>query len=259
MYFGAENIAVSYGKKQILKNVNLTIEKEKTTAIIGLNGSGKSTLLKALGRLIKFEGEVLFEDKPLSARTDRQIAQILALLPQSVQAPADITVLELVSLGRFPHQKLFQQGLSSEDNTFVEQVMRETKVWEMRDTKVSSLSGGQRQRAFISMILAQNSEIILLDEPTTYLDLVHQLDILSLLKELTNHHKKTVVYVIHDLNHAARFADNLVLLKAGEVIAEGTVEKLFTEVQLKECFGLEVTLGTDSFTKSLMIAGVKGG
>ncbi|MCL2113209.1 ABC transporter ATP-binding protein [Lactococcus protaetiae] len=257
MYFGAKNINVCYGKEQVLKNITLSIEKGKTTAIIGINGSGKSTLLKALGRLIKSDGEVIFNDRPLSALTNLEIARILSLLPQSAMAPADITVYELVSLGRFPHQRLMQQHLSKDDEAFVEQIMRETNVWEMRNSKVSSLSGGQRQRVFITMILVQDSEIILLDEPTTYLDLVHQLDILHLLKEFATKRKKTVVYVIHDLNHAARFADNLVLVKEGKVVAEGPVEELFTESSLKDCFGLDVTLGCDTFTKSLMITGVK--
>ncbi|WP_353934773.1 ABC transporter ATP-binding protein [uncultured Lactococcus sp.] len=257
MYFGAKNINVCYGKEQVLKNVTLSIEKGKTTAILGINGSGKSTLLKVLGRLIKGEGEVVFNDQPLTKLSHREIARVLALLPQSVTAPSDITVQELVSLGRFPHQKLMQQHLSKEDEAFVELLMRETNIWEVRDQKVATLSGGQRQRVFITMILAQDSEIILLDEPTTYLDLVHQLDILCLLKELATKHHKTVVYVIHDLNHAARFADNLILLKAGRVVAQGTVEALFTEQTLKECFGLDVTLGCDTFTKSLMITGVR--
>ena len=209
---------MSYGKEQVLKNVTLSIEKGKTTAIIGVNGSGKSTILKALGRLIKSDGQVIFDNQPLSQHSNREIARILALLPQSITAPADITVYELVSLG---------------------------------------LSGGQKQRVFITMILAQDSEIILLDEPTTYLDLAHQLDILCLLKDLATKRNKTIVYVIHDLNHAARFADNLVLVKDGEVVEEGTVDELFTQKTLKECFGLDVTLGCDTFTKKLMITGVK--
>ncbi|MCT0050244.1 ABC transporter ATP-binding protein [Lactococcus lactis] len=257
MYFGAKNINVSYGKEQVLKNVTLSIEKGKTTAIIGVNGSGKSTILKALGRLIKSDGQVIFDNQPLSQHSNREISRILALLPQSITAPADITVYELVSLGRFPHQKLMQQRLSKEDILFIEELMRETKIWDIRESKISELSGGQKQRVFITMILAQDSEIILLDEPTTYLDLAHQLDILCLLKDLATKRNKTIVYVIHDLNHAARFADNLVLVKDGEVVEEGTVDELFTQKTLKECFGLDVTLGCDTFTKKLMITGVK--
>ena len=257
IYFGAKNIIVSYVKELVLKNVTLSIEKGKTTAIIGVNGSGKSTILKALGRLIKSDGQVIFDNQPLSQHSNREIARILALLPQSITAPADITVYELVSLGRFPHQKLMQQRLSKEDILFIEELMRETKIWDIRESKISELSGGQKQRVFITMILAQDSEIILLDEPTTYLDLAHQLDILCLLKDLATKRNKTIVYVIHDLNHAARFADNLVLVKDGEVVEEGTVDELFTQKTLKECFGLDVTLGCDTFTKKLMITGVK--
>lgn len=248
---------MSYGKKQVLNQVSLEIEKGKTTAIIGVNGSGKSTLLKALGRLMKGEGEVFYQDKTLSALSQREVAQILTLLPQGLQAPSDITVYELVSLGRFPHQKMTQQRLSEEDKEFVEFVMKETNIWEMRDKYVSQLSGGQQQRAFITMILAQDSEIILLDEPTTYLDLLHQLDILKLLKSFAEKMNKTVVYVIHDLNHAARFADNMIIVKEGRIFASGTVEELFTEEMIKESFGLQVRLGRDLFCQSLMITGVQ--
>ena len=214
---------MSYGKEQVLKNVTLSIEKGKTTAIIGVNGSGKSTILKALGRLIKSDGQVIFDNQPLSQHSNREIAR----------------------------------RLSKEDILFIEELMRETKIWDIRESKISELSGGQKQRVFITMILAQDSEIILLDEPTTYLDLAHQLDILCLLKDLATKRNKTIVYVIHDLNHAARFADNLVLVKDGEVVEEGTVDELFTQKTLKECFGLDVTLGCDTFTKKLMITGVK--
>lgn len=257
MYFGVKNINVYYGKKQVLKDVSLEIEKEKTTAIIGINGSGKSTLLKALGRLIKYDGEVIYKDELLTTRSNLEIAKILTLLPQSMQAPTDITVYELVSLGRFPHQKFTQQNLSEEDRAFVEKVMRETETWDLRDQKVAQLSGGQRQRAFITMILAQDSEIILLDEPTTYLDLLHQLDILKLLKTFAEKMKKTIVYVIHDLNHAARFADNMVIVKEGKIFASGSVEDLFTEEIIHESFGLQVRLGRDLFCQTLMITGVK--
>ena len=247
------------GDTEIIANndISFEIEKGELVIILGASGAGKSTILKALGRLIKSDGQVIFDNQPLSQHSNREIARILALLPQSITAPADITVYELVSLGRFPHQKLMQQRLSKEDILFIEELMRETKIWDIRESKISELSGGQKQRVFITMILAQDSEIILLDEPTTYLDLAHQLDILCLLKDLATKRNKTIVYVIHDLNHAARFADNLVLVKDGEVVEEGTVDELFTQKTLKECFGLDVTLGCDTFTKKLMITGVK--
>ncbi|MBL3715949.1 ATP-binding cassette domain-containing protein [Lactococcus garvieae] len=257
MYFGVKSLNVYYGKKQVLKDVSLEIEQGKTTAIIGVNGSGKSTLLKALGRLIKYEGEVIYKDERLTNWNNLEIAKILTLLPQALQVPSDITVYELVSLGRFPHQKLTQQSLSETDRTFIKQVMQETEVWDLRNQHVEQLSGGQRQRVFITMILAQDSEIILLDEPTTYLDLLHQLDILKLLKRFAAKREKTVVYVIHDLNHAARFADNMVIVKEGKIFASGPVEELFTEEVIHESFGLQVRLGRDLFCQSLMITGVK--
>lgn len=257
MYFGAKDLSVHYNKRLALEHASFSIAKGKTTAIIGVNGSGKSTILRALGRLVKSEGQIIFEDQLMSKLSNLEIAQKIALLPQSARAPSDISVFELVSLGRFPHQKRFQQNLSKEDKEVVVRVMHDTDVWKWRDIPVANLSGGQRQRVFITMILAQDSEIILLDEPTTYLDLVHQLEILNLLKKFVEEMNKTVVYVIHDLNHAARFADDLILVKAGRVVAQGAVENLFTTDQLRECFGLEVTLGCDTYTKSLMITGVK--
>ncbi len=250
---------MSYGKEQVLKNLTLSIEPEKTTAIIGVNGSGKSTLLRAMGRLLKCDGEIIFENQSLKKLSNLEIARKIALLPQSVQVPEEITVYELVSLGRFPHQRFMQQSLSQEDEQFIEKIMRATNTWNMRESKVSELSGGQRQRVLITMILAQDSEIILLDEPTTYLDVVHQLDILKLLKDFATELKKTVVYVIHDLNQAARFADNMVVLKNGELFKSGKVSEVFTEENLHEAFGLDVTLGCDTFTHSLMITGVKYG
>lgn len=257
MYFGAKNLSVAYGKKVAVKNATFAIEKGKTTAIIGVNGSGKSTILKALGRLEKFDGKVIFKDQPLSNLTSIEIAKVIALLPQTAIAPSDITVYELVSLGRFPHQKAIQQRLSEVDKAVIERVMKETDVFDLRQEKVENLSGGQRQRVFITMVLAQDSEIILLDEPTTYLDLVHQLDILTLLKKFAVDLGKTVVYVIHDLDHAARFADDLILVKDGQVVAQGPVSDLFTAEMVKDCFGLDVTLGPDTFTGKLMITGVK--
>ena len=259
MYFGAKNINVSYGKELVLKNISCPIEKGKTTAIIGVNGSGKSTLLKALGRLIKFDGTVEFDEKPLSNLTNMEIARKIALLPQSVQAPTDITVYELVGLGRFPYQRLTQRSLSDKDKEFVMEIMKETNVWDFRNEKVANLSGGQRQRVFITLTLAQDSEIILLDEPTTYLDMSHQLDILTLLKNFAEKRHKTVVYVIHDLNQVARFADNLIILKNGELFDQGKTADLFTEKTLFESFGLNVSIGCDTFTQSLMITGVKNG
>nr|WP_225867024.1 ABC transporter ATP-binding protein [Lactococcus termiticola] len=241
----------------MLKNISLEIKEGKTTAIIGVNGSGKSTLLRSLGRLNKYEGEVLYQDQELGRLSQREIARHLALLPQKTETPTDITVYDLIALGRFPHQGLMQQRLSKEDEDFLEQIMWDTETWELRDEKLESLSGGQRQRVFISMILAQDTDLILLDEPTTYLDMVHQLEILTLLKSFAEKLGKTVVYVIHDLNHVARFADELLVLKEGQLVASGPVTEVFTEKLIQDCFGLRVRLGEDTFTGHRMILGIQ--
>ena len=241
----------------MLKKVSLEIEKGKTTAIIGVNGSGKSTLLRALGRLVKFEGEVFFEDENLRQFKAKDIAKKVALLPQNAVSPTDISVYDLVAMGRFPHQSFMQQGLTAADKEFLEQLMFDTEVWDLRDEKLEQLSGGQRQRVFITMILAQDSEILLLDEPTTYLDMVHQLEILNLLKRCASELKKTVVYVIHDLNHVARFADNLIVLKDGELACQGAVSELFSPEMIQDCFGLRVQIGEDVFSGKRMITGIQ--
>jgi iron complex transport system ATP-binding protein len=171
--------------------------------------------------------------------------------------PEGITVLELVSLGRFPHQKMTQQSLSKADYDFVRRVMMETKVWDLRSEEMASLSGGQRQRVWITMILAQDSDIILLDEPTTYLDIVHQLEFLTVLKIFARKMNKTVVYVIHELNQVARFADNVVAIKDGALVANGPVDQVFTEDTIKTIFDIDVKIGYDQFSGSKMITGVK--
>jgi iron complex transport system ATP-binding protein len=257
MYFGVKNITVNYGKKVVIDNLSLEIEQGTTTAIIGQNGSGKSTLLKAMGRLMPFKGQVIYKDQSLLTMPTREVAKRIALLPQSPKVPEGITVLELVSLGRFPHQKLTQQSLSKDDYDFVRRVMMETKVWDLRAEEMASLSGGQRQRVWITMILAQDTDIILLDEPTTYLDIVHQLDFLTMLKIFARKMNKTVIYVIHELNQVARFADNIVAIKDGTLVENGPVDQVFTEDNIKRIFDIEVTIGLDEFSGSRMITGVK--
>jgi iron complex transport system ATP-binding protein len=248
---------VNYGKKVVIDNLSLEIEQGKTTAIIGKNGSGKSTLLKAMGRLLPFKGQVIYKDKDLLKLPTREVAKHIALLPQSPKVPEGITVLELVALGRYPHQKLTQQSLSKEDYDFVRRVMMETKVWDLRAEQMANLSGGQRQRVWITMILAQDTDIILLDEPTTYLDIVHQLDFLTMLKIFARKMNKTVVYVIHELNQVARFADNIVAIKDGALVANGPVDQVFTEENIKRIFDIDVKIGLDEFSGSKMITGVK--
>ncbi|OFI45792.1 ABC transporter ATP-binding protein [Floricoccus penangensis] len=259
MYFGAQNITVSYGNNKVIQNLSFEIKEGLTTAIIGKNGCGKSTLLKALGRLIKYDGQVTFKDEDLLKMSNIDIAKVMAILPQSPVAPENITVLDLVSLGRFAHQSMLATNLSKEDYDMVRRVMMETNVWDLRSKKIEDLSGGQRQRVWISMVLAQDSEIILLDEPTTYLDIVHQLEVLSLLRMFAKKLNKTVVYVLHDLNMVARFADEIIAMRDGKIVAQGPVKDVFNETVIKDTYDIRVHIGADSYAETPMIWGVSNG
>lgn len=253
----AKEISVSYGNKSIINRLSVSLPMGQTTAIIGTNGSGKSTLLKALARLHPLShGEIVLDGRDIQSYQTTEVAKRLAILPQSARAPEGMTVLDLVSLGRFPHQKLTQLHLSSEDYALIREVMTITNVWELRDVAVDQLSGGQRQRVWIALVLAQDSDIILLDEPTTYLDIVHQYEILSLLKDLVENHGKTVVYVLHELNQVARFSDYLIVMQEGKILTEGMTQKVFDEKMIESAFKVKVSIGTDSFSQTPMIVGV---
>lgn len=247
---------MSYGKKVVIKDLTLEITKGATTAIIGKNGSGKSTLLKALGRLNNYEGSVIYKDKELHSMSSIDIAKSIAILPQSPVAPENITVLDLVSLGRYSHQKMLASNLSKQDYDMVRRVMMETNIWDLRAEKVENLSGGQRQRVWISMALAQDSEIILLDEPTTYLDIVHQLEVLTLLRMFAKKLDKTIVYVLHDLNMVARFSDEIIAMKEGAIVTQGKVNEVFNEQVIRDTYDISVHLGQDSYSETPMIWGL---
>ncbi len=240
-----KQLAIGYQDDLILKDLDVRIPKGKITAIIGPNGCGKSTLLKGLARIIPVRaGEVLLQGKNIKDYTSAQAAQIMAMLPQGPKAPAGLRVDELVSYGRYPWQKGLGI-LSSEDHAIIRKAMEQTGVMPLACRSVDQLSGGQRQRAWIAMSLAQDTPIILLDEPTTYLDLAHQLDILQLLRKLNEEDHKTIVLVIHDLNMAARFADYMIAMKKGKILYQGTPETVMTQTALKEVFNLDALLQTD--------------
>ena len=216
--FRGENLQIGYSDKPVISGMDLRIPQEKITSIIGPNGCGKSTLLKGLARIIPLQsGTVWLEGQDMAKLGTRETAQIMAMLPQGPQAPEGLTVEELVSFGRYPHQRGLQ-SLKEEDRKLIERAMRETKVYDLRHRSVDRLSGGQRQRVWIAMALAQDTPVILLDEPTTYLDMAHQLEILELLEKLNREQHKTIVVVIHDLNMAARFSDYLIAMKQGQLL-----------------------------------------
>lgn len=246
-----ENLHISYGDQEIVRDVSLDIADGKITTIIGSNGCGKSTLLKTIARIHPTRsGTVFLDGKEIHKESTKKIAQKLAILPQSPDAPEGLTVAELVSYGRFPYQSRVR--LSRKDHEVINWALNVTGVHVFRNNIVDSLSGGQRQKVWIAMALAQETDIILLDEPTTYLDLSHQLEILELLKWLNVKENRTIVMVLHDLNHAARFADRIVAMKKGEIVKEGSAEEVITDSTLLEVFQIDAEVVTDPRTNKPM-------
>lgn len=235
----AQNIKVCFGDKTILEALNLKVPKGKITTIIGPNGSGKSSLLRALtGVLPVVSGDVLFQEINLKKIKNKKLAQKLAFLPQSPLVPADLTVKDLVAYGRFPHRKWWSDNFA-EEQKIIEWSLRETGVDELKDRLVSTLSGGERQRAWIAMALAQKPQLLMLDEPTTYLDIGHQLEIMQIIKKLNSEYNISIVMVIHDLNHALQYSDNIVVMNKGKIVTQGEPGEVITTDLLRKIFGVE--------------------
>ena len=231
----AQNISVSINEKEIVHGISLDIPEGKVTAIIGPNGCGKSTTLKALSRILPYKGSVTFKGQEMSTLSQREFAKCLAILTQSPQAPSDLTVNDLVEMGRFPHRGFLGRA-GKDDKEHVEWALEQTGVKEMRYRLLNTLSGGERQRAWIAMALAQRPEVLLLDEPTTYLDICHQLEIMQLITRLNQELGLTVVMVVHDLNHAIMYADHVVVVKAGQLVTSGAPREIITADLLAEVF-----------------------
>ena len=229
-----KNLSVAYENNTIIEDLSLSIPKGKISIIIGANGCGKSTFLKTLARINKPKaGEIFINKKDIKKINEKNIAKEVAFLPQGPVCPSGLTVRELVAFGRFPHQKLIG-GLNSHDKEVID--------WAIKEREVENLSGGQRQRAWIAMTLAQETEIIMLDEPTTYLDMSYQLEVLEVLEKLNKEKNITVVIVLHELNNACRFADNIIGFKKGKVICEGKPLDVITKENLKKIYGIEANL-----------------
>jgi len=236
------SVNIGYSERLIVEDLNLSIPEGKITALVGANGSGKSTILKTLARIMKpSSGQVYLDGKSIHHSPTKEIAKKIAILPQNPTAPDGITVSELVSYGRFPHQAGFG-SLSKEDKEYIHWALHVTGMHIFHDRPVEQLSGGQRQRAWIAMALAQGTDILFLDEPTTFLDMAHQLEVLKLLQQLNNEEKRTIVMVVHDLNHASRYAQHMVAIKQGAVICEGTPNKVMTQDVLRKVFGIEADI-----------------
>ena len=241
----AEHISVAYEDKVILKDLSLDLLDGNITTIIGSNGCGKSTLLKALTRIQAIKsGQILIDGDTIAKLSTKEVAKKIALLPQVLEATEGISVYELVSYGRFPHQK-YLGNLTSFDRDKIHWAMEVTRVTPYANIDVDSLSGGQRQRVWIAMALAQDTDTIFLDEPTTYLDMNHQLEILELLYRLNQENHKTIIMVLHDLNLAARFSDCLVAMKDGEIKYQGSAEEIMTDAILKDIFHIKAQIVTD--------------
>jgi iron complex transport system ATP-binding protein len=245
-------VTLAYEGNIVIQEFDIAIPTGKITALVGPNGCGKSTLLKGLARLLKPKsGTVYLEGKSIAKLSTREVAKRLGILPQSPIAPEGLTVRELVAQGRYPHQSWLQQW-SAKDEQMTEQALVTTGMLELADRPLSTLSGGQRQRAWIAMTLAQDTRILLLDEPTTFLDLAHQIEVLDLLCELNQTQGRTIVMVLHDLNQACRYADHLVAIRAGQVYAQGVPAVVMTETIVQEVFGLESKIINDPVTETPM-------
>jgi len=245
----ADKIEVKYDKKIILKDLLLHIPDKSISTIIGPNGCGKSTLLKALTKILPYsKGQIMLDSQALNTYKTKELAQKMALLPQSQIAPAHITVRELVAYGRYPHQGPFGL-LSAQDQKVIDWAIYKTRLTDIENSPVDSLSGGQRQRVWVALALAQQTDIIYLDEPTTYLDLAHQLDLMKLLKQLNEEENRTIIMVLHDLNLAARFSDYMISMNSGQIVKAGTVEEVMTPTNLKQVFQIDAVISKDPYTK----------
>ncbi|MFD7337180.1 ABC transporter ATP-binding protein [Streptomyces violascens] len=249
----ARELTLAYEDRTVVHGLDLAVPDGRVSVIVGPNACGKSTTLRALGRLLKPRGgAVLLDGTELARIPTRKIAQSIGLLPQSPVAPEAITVADLVSRGRQPHQHWWQQW-SEADERAVTDAMERTDVAALADRPVDELSGGQRQRVWIAMALAQETDVLLLDEPTTYLDISHQVEVMDLVRQLNHERGRTVVMVLHDLNQAARYADHLVAMKAGQIVAEGRPADVVTADLVREVFGLDSVVVPDPVTGSPLV------
>jgi iron complex transport system ATP-binding protein len=240
-----EKVTLGYDGDAVIKELTLNVPAGRISSVVGPNGCGKSTLLRSLARLMKPRGGAIYLDgDAISRLPTHEVAKRLGILPQSPDAPEGLTVRELAAQGRYPHQRWFQQW-SREDEHAIERALEITGVLDLADRPLDTLSGGQRQRAWISMTLAQETETLLLDEPTTFLDMAHQLEVLQLLSKLNREEGRTIVMVLHDLNNAARYSHHLIALSQGGVFAAGPPPEVVTPELLREVFHVEADVVTD--------------
>lgn len=251
--YRTSDLYAGYDSKTILQNVNITIPEGKVSVILGSNGCGKSTLLKTMARLISpSKGAVLLDGKAITSYPSKQLAKTIGLLPQSPLVPDGITVSDLVSRGRFPYQPLLG-GLTEDDYRIIAESIETLGITEIADRNVDELSGGQRQRVWIAMALAQQTEILLLDEPTTYLDVAYQIDILEKLKELNKARNITIVMVLHDINLSARYADHIFAMKKGQLVCEGSPHDVITKENIHAIYSMDSEIIEDPVYHTPMV------
>lgn len=253
-----QRLRLGYAQRVISDGLDVRIPDGAFTVIVGPNGCGKSTLLRALSRLIKpMSGQVLLDGQDIHRHPARALARQLGLLPQSATAPEGISVFDLVARGRYPHQGLFHQWRRQDDDA-VHEALSATGVAELAGRPVDELSGGQRQRVWVAMALAQQTPLLLLDEPTTYLDIAHQIDLLDLLQALKAGGERTLVAVLHDLNHACRYADHLIAMREGRIVAEGPPCQIVTAALVEQVFGLACLVIDDPVSHTPLVIPIGG-
>jgi len=249
----ADALTLAYDDREVSRELTVAVPPGRITAIVGANACGKSTLLRALARLLRPKaGTVLLDGHDIHRLPTREVATKLGILPQSPVAPSGITVVDLIARGRYPHQRLVRQW-SAADEQAVAEAMARTETLDLARRHVDTLSGGQRQRVWIAMALAQDTDVLLLDEPTTFLDLAHQIDVLELLAELNERDGRTIVLVLHDLNHAARYAHHLVAMRDGRICAEGPPGEIVSEELVREILGIDSRVVPDPVSGAPMV------
>ena len=237
-----KNMRLQYGEKIIIDDISLDFDKPEIISIIGPNGSGKSTLLKALCRLLApTKGSVTLNGQDLKELDTNEVAKVISVLPQSAIAPGDMTIRDLVAYGRMPYQGFMSQS-TAHDEKAISEALAFAELTQMQHRRLDTLSGGERQRAWIAMTLAQEPQILLLDEPTTYLDIHHQLELMELVVRLHKERNVSVIMVLHDLNHAARYSKRLIALKKGQVMADGSVENVFKAEILEDLYNVKAVV-----------------
>ena len=245
----ASDLSLSYGKARVLNDINVALPEGQVTSIVGANASGKSSLLRCMARVIRpSSGVVVLNNAPILKQKSRDVARKVALLPQSSEAPDAMRVIDLVIRGRTPHQSALRQW-SKADQDIVERCCEQVGLGNERESLLGELSGGQRQRAWIAMVLAQDTDILLLDEPTTYLDLPHQIEILNLIQRLQRDRGLTVAMVLHDINLAARYSDHIIAVKDGEILMQGTPSEIVTAANMRAIYHLDCTILSDPHTQ----------